>query len=203
MSRRKVLVPVLLAAIASSLAGQQPKSQSKPVISVSGIFTGRSGKPMARARLVLGSVESDEQWQFSRIKLAERVAAAIADQKGRFQFKGVTPGTYTIIYHPSGATMLLPPQISIRGLSAESRSILPMMRNVEVGKSEPLPERAWGQTFTLLKGQIFWSMGANMKIWNATVRWRQQGPYMEVRKGEIWQDRFDEKTEIKFEAWSY
>jgi hypothetical protein len=75
---------------------------------------------------------------------------------------------------------------------------------VEVGKSfEPLAERAWGQTFSLLKGHTFWSMGANMKIWNATVRWHKQGPYLEMRKGVVWLETIDEKSQIKLEAWSY
>jgi hypothetical protein len=205
MSPVRVCLPVLLAAMLSSLAGQQPKSQPKPAaVTAAGVFTGRSGKPMAKARLVLGEVAADGQWRYALIKRVKNVGAAVADEKGRFQFKGVTPGTYTVLYQPTGASMILPVQISIRGLSAEDKSILPLMRDVEIGKSYgPLAERAWGQTFTLLKGHTFWSLGANMKIWNATVRWRQQGPYVEVRKGVIWQERFDEKTEIKLEAWSH
>ena len=203
MSRIHLRVPVLLVAAAFSLAGQPPKSQAQPAVAAAGTFMGRSGKPMAKARLVLGAVAADGQWRYATVKIVNNVAAAVTDAKGRFQFKGVVPGTYTLLYHPTGATMLLPAQISIRGLSAEDRSILPMMRDVEVGKSfEPLAERACGQTFTLLKGHTFWSLGANMKIWNATVRWRQ-GPRMEMRKGVIWQERFDGKAEIKLEAWSY
>jgi hypothetical protein len=209
MSRIWFSLPVLLTVVVSLPAGQQPKSQPKPetkpaaAVTASGVFTGRSGKPMARARLVLGAVAEDGQWEYAWIKLVQNVAAAIADEKGRFQFKGVTPGRYTVVYQPTGAPMILPTQISIRALSAEDKSILPMMKGVEAGKYEPLAERPWGQTFTLLKGHTFWSMGANMKIWNATVRWRQGGAYMEMRKGVIWQERFDDKNEIKLDAWSY
>ena len=195
MIRTSLRLSVLLAAAAFLLPAQ--------TVTAAGVFTGRSGKPMAQARLVLGSVASDEQWRYALIKLVNNVTSAVADEKGRFQFKGVTPGTYTIVYQPAGATMLLPPQISIRALSAEDRSILPGMRDVEAGKSDPFPPRAWGQTFTLLKGHTFWCMGNNMKIWNATVRWQREGLCMEMRKGVIWQDKFDGKTESKLEAWSY
>jgi hypothetical protein len=159
---------------------------------------------MARARLILGRVQNDKDWQYATVRLVPGVADAIADEKGNFQFRGVPPGTYTILYNPTGAALVIPAMISIRSLSAEDRSILPMMRNVEVGKSfEPFAERAWGQTFTLLKGHTFWSMGANMKIWNATARWQKQGPYLEIRKGVIWLEAIDEKSQIKLEAWSY
>ncbi len=195
-------LPALTAVILSTLAGQQP--QGTVPVTVSGAFMGRSGKPMAKARLILGAVESDADFQYARVKLVAKVPDAIVNEKGQFQFRGVPPGTYTILNSPTGAALVLPNLISIRALSAEDRSILPMMRGVEVGKSyEPLAERAWGQAFTLLKGHTFWSMGANMKIWNATARWRQQGPYMEVRKGIIWLERFDDKSQIKLDAWSY
>ena len=204
MSRIWLRLPVLLTSVVSMVAGQQPKPQPKPAVTAAGVFMGRSGKPMANARLVLGQIESEEEWPYARIKLVNNVSAAAVDEKGRFQFKGLTPGKYTVVYHLTGAPMVVPRMISIKGLSAEEKSILPGMRGVEVGKSfQPLAERAWGQTFTLLKGHTFWSMGPFMKIWNATVRWQKQGPYMEMRKGVIWQEQFDDKSQIKLEAWSY
>jgi hypothetical protein len=42
-----------------------------------------------------------------------------------------------------------------------------------------------------------------MKIWNATIRRNPAGPYMEIRRGALWQERLNDKSEIKFEAWSY
>jgi hypothetical protein len=42
-----------------------------------------------------------------------------------------------------------------------------------------------------------------MKIWNATLRRGATGPYLEVRKGWIWQADFKDKAEIKLEAWSF
>jgi hypothetical protein len=42
-----------------------------------------------------------------------------------------------------------------------------------------------------------------MKIWNATVRRGQQGPYMEVRRGALRVDRLDDKSQIKMDAWSF
>ena len=41
--------PLLLAALAALPADSQPKSQPKPGASASGVFVGRSGKPMAKA----------------------------------------------------------------------------------------------------------------------------------------------------------
>jgi len=42
-----------------------------------------------------------------------------------------------------------------------------------------------------------------MKIWNATVRRGQNGPYMEIRRGLIWLQRFEDGSQIRFEAWSF
>jgi hypothetical protein len=67
----------------------------------------------------------------------------------------------------------------------------------------PNPDRVWGKTFTLLKGHTFYAEGANMKIWNATVRWGPQGPYMEMRRGVIFQQQFPSQGPIKLVAWSY
>ena len=204
MSRIWLRLPVLLTSVVSMVAGQQPKPQPKPAVTAAGVFMGRSGKPMANARLVLGEIESEEEWRYARIKLVNNVSAAAVDEKGRFQFKGLTPGRYTVIYHLTGAPMVVPRVISIKVLSAEEKSILPGMRSVEIGKSfQPLAEREWGKTFTLLKGHTFWAMGPFMKIWNATARWQKQGPYLEIRKGAIWQEQFDDKTQIKLEAWGY
>jgi hypothetical protein len=42
-----------------------------------------------------------------------------------------------------------------------------------------------------------------MKIWNATVRFGSEGPYLEVRRGMIVEQRFPDKGPIKLIAWSY
>jgi hypothetical protein len=42
-----------------------------------------------------------------------------------------------------------------------------------------------------------------MKVWNATVRRGQLGPFLELRRGLVWLQDFDDKSEIKFEAWSF
>jgi hypothetical protein len=42
-----------------------------------------------------------------------------------------------------------------------------------------------------------------MKIWNATARWGPQGPYMEMRRGVIFQQQFPGQGPIKLVAWSY
>ena len=42
-----------------------------------------------------------------------------------------------------------------------------------------------------------------MKIWNATLRRGATGPYLEMRKGVIWQADFKDKGQITLEAWSF
>ena len=42
-----------------------------------------------------------------------------------------------------------------------------------------------------------------MKIWNATVRRGATGPYLEMRKGRVWQANFTDKAEVKMDAWSF
>ena len=76
------------------------------------------------------------------------------------------------------------------------------MQRVEIGTSQPLDDRKWG-VFTLLKGHTFWGEGANMKVWNATLRRGSTGPYLEVRRGSIWRGDFNDKAQIKMDAWSF
>jgi hypothetical protein len=42
-----------------------------------------------------------------------------------------------------------------------------------------------------------------MKIWNATLRRGATGPYLEMRKGVIWQGDFKDKGQIALEAWGF
>jgi hypothetical protein len=202
MSLRCVPMFVVLA-VAQSLHGQQPKSQAKPEATASGVFVGRSGKPMAKARLLLAEVIADKEVSHARLKLSSKVAAAVADEQGRFQLKGFTPGSYAIVYQPAGASPVIPIDTYIKPLLAVDKSIAPLLRNMELGKLEPFADRAWGRDLTLLKGHTFWSEGEFMKIWNATVRRGQQGPYMEVRRGALRVDRLDDKSQIKMDAWSF
>jgi hypothetical protein len=168
-----------------------------------GVFAGRSGKPMAKARLVLGKVVSDEDFSFAKVNLVADVSTAVADAEGRFQFKGFAPGTYTIVYQPTGASSVFPVEIPIKTLSATDKSITPLLRRVELGTNEPFSEREWGRRFTLLEGYTLWSEGPTMRIRNATVRHLRTGPYLEMRRSVLWTGQFDDNSEIKFEAWSY
>jgi len=77
------------------------------------------------------------------------------------------------------------------------------MNNIEIGTSEPLAQCSWGNAFTLLKGHLFWGQGSHMRIWNATVRRGATGPYLEMRKGHVWQANFTDKAEVKMDAWSF
>ena len=142
---------------------------------------------MAGARVMLGKVLKDQDVLYAQLKIVDG-AAAVVDGQGRFQLKGFTPDSYALIYQPAGASNVLPAEISIRALLAETSSPMPLLHNVELGKSESYPERVWGKQFTLLKGHTFLSLGANMKIWNATVRRIPSGPHLEIRKGIIRMD---------------
>ncbi len=194
----------LLAVALCADAGQPSKPQSQPRATVSGVFVGRSGKPMAKAHLFLGEVLGDQVLVYSRIKLVAQPPYAIADDKGRFVFPGVAPGKYTIVYQPAGVTAPVLAEFGIKSLAATTRSTLPLLRGIEIGSTgEPLPERRWGQEFTLLKGHVFYGEGADMKIWNATIRKGQAGPFLEVRRGFLWHQELDGKSPINLQAWSY
>jgi len=201
MHRGFQLVPVLLA-VALSLPGQ-PKPQPKPARTAGGVFIGRSGKPMAGARLFLCSVAEDAEVLHAKVRLLAGVPTATADKDGRFQFTGFSPGTYTIVYLPAGSSVLVPNELSIKSLAAYSKSIAPLLRNTELGTGEPYEPRPWGQLYTLMKGHTFRAEGPSMRIWNATIRRGQAGPYLEMRRGAIWLQRLEDKGEIKFSAWSF
>jgi hypothetical protein len=208
------LTPVLLAAAVSLASAQQPKSQAKPqakagavvtppaTATAEGVFVGRSGKPMAKARLFLGEVTGDEDSLYAKVKLPARLPSAVADEQGRFQFKGFPPGKYTIVYQPAGASGLLPAEFNIKALVAVDKSMAPGLRGMELGKNEPLADRAWG-VFTLLKGHTFMADGQFMKIWNATARRNPHGPFVEIRRGLIWMQPLGDKSQLKLEAWSF
>jgi hypothetical protein len=194
---------LLLWAAASFCLGQQAKAPAKGAASAAGVFLGRSGKPMAKARVLLGEIAGDQEVVYAKIKLPPTLPAAVTDDQGRFQFKGFPPGEYTIVYQPAGTPPVVPAEINIKPFLAVTKSIAPLLRGFELGKNEPYPERPWGREFTLLKGHTFFSEGPSMKIWNATVRRGQSGPYMEIRRGLIWIQRLQDGSQIRFEAWSF
>jgi hypothetical protein len=196
----KRLHTLALLAVAGCLLGQQPKSQLKPsTIAASGTFLGKSGKPMAGARLILCQALEDQ----GKIRLLPNVPTATADKLGRFGFHDFDPGRWTIIYLPAGVNAGIPNEIDIGALEAVDKSLAPLLVKYELGTSQAYDARRWGPQFTLLKGHTFWSMGAQMKIWNATVRRGQQGPFLEIRRGRVWLQDLEDKTEIKFVAWSF
>ncbi|MGA2268595.1 MAG: carboxypeptidase-like regulatory domain-containing protein [Bryobacteraceae bacterium] len=196
--RLKWLHTLVLLAVAGCLAGQQPKSQPKPATTANGVFLGKSGNPMAGARLILCQAIEDQ----GKIKLLSNVPTATADSQGRFTFRGFTPGRWTIIYLPAGVDVAISNEIDISALEAVDKSITPLLVRAELGTGKPYDPRPWGP-FTLMKGHTFWSMGAQMKVWNASVRRGQRGPFLELRRGAVWLQNFDDKSEIKFEAWSF
>ena len=192
---------VLTAVLTVACLGQQPKSSNKGDASASGVLVGRSGKPMVNARVFLGKVEDDQDVLQARVKLGG-LPISQTDAQGRFKINGFVPGSYTLLYSLAGGASIAPAEISIRSLQAVTKSILPLMNGVEIGTTQPLDERKWS-IFTLLKGHTFRGEGANMKVWNATLRRGATGPYLEVRRGLIWQGDFSDKGQIKLEAWSF
>jgi len=186
------------------LTGQPANSQPKTGATASGVFVGRSGKPMANTRMILAEVAGDQDVIYAKIKLAVNPPIAVTDDKGQFQFTGFTPGMYAVLYSPAPASKVLPAEINIKALAAVAKSPFPLLRDTQIGDTgTPYPDRVWGRTFTLLKGHTFFAEGANMKIWNATARWGPQGPFMEVRKGVIVQQQFPDQRPIKLVAWGY
>lgn len=202
MSPNWLPLTLLTALVVSPCVAQQKPSTPKANATATGTFVGRSGKPMAKARLFLAEVTGDQDVKYALLKLSQ-VPAAVADDQGRFEFKGFAPGTYAIVYQPAGGSTILPVEISIKPLLAVTRSIAPMLIRFELGKSDPFPERSWGATFALLKGHTFFSEGQYMKIWNATLRRKPAGPHVEVRKGLLWLEPLKDGSRIQFEAWSY
>ena len=192
--RSRCLYLSVLAALAASLCAAQQATAT-------GALVGRSGKPLAKARVMLGAVSGDQEVVYARLKFLS--VASTTDDKGRFQLKGFAPGTYTVVYTTGGGPSVLPVEISIKPLLAITKSTMPLFRGVEIGGGQAYPERLWGRRFTLLKGHTFYSEGEYMKIWNATARFGPQGPYLEIRKGVIWQGRLNDKSDIKLEAWSF
>lgn len=185
------------------LKAQPPKPQPKADAVAGGVFVGRSGKPMAKARLFLGEVAGDEETTYALIRLPDHLPSAVADEEGRFEFKSFPPGKYTIVYQPAGTGGVLPRRFSIKALVAVDSSMAPGLRGIEMGTSEPFAERAWGRTFALLKGHTFMTEGNFMKIWNATLRRNPQGPFLEMRRGLLWMQQLGDKSQIKFEGWGF
>ena len=204
MGPASLRVVALLVTATFVCAGQPAKPQPRAGATASGVFMGRSGKPMATTRLILAEVTGDQEIVYAKIKLAVNPPTAVTDDKGQFQFTSVTPGMYAVLYMPASASKPLPAEINIKALAAVTRSTLPLLRDTQIGDTgPPNPDRLWGRTFTLLKGHTFYAEGPNMKIWNATARWGAQGPYMEVRRGVIVQQQFPATSQIKLVAWSY
>ena len=63
---------------------------------ISGVFVGHSGKPMANTRVILAEVAGDRVVVYAKIKLALNPPIAVTDDKGQFQVTALTPGTYAI-----------------------------------------------------------------------------------------------------------
>ena len=74
---------------------------------------------------------------------------ARTDAQGKFKLSGFVPGNYTIVYYPAGGPSFAPAEISIKALEAVDRSILPLMKDIEIGTTMPLEERKWGRSPSL------------------------------------------------------
>jgi len=197
--RAKWFHTLVIAAATVSLAAGQTKQASNPATTVTGVFVGKSGKPMVSARLILCEVFEDR----GKVKPVAGVQAATTDKAGAFTIKGFNPGRYTLIYLLAGQSGEVPGEIDTTALEATDKSPMPLMGRMELGTDKPNQPRMWGKQYTLMKGHTFMSMGQTMKIWNATARRGWQGPYIELRGGRIWLQDFKDKAQIKFEGWSY
>ncbi len=185
---------ILVLATATVCFPGQPQATT-----ANGVFLGKSGKPMAGARLILCEVLEDQ----GKVRLLSNVPTVTADPQGRFVLRGFQPGRWTMIYLLPGVNSAVPNEIDVSPLEAVDKSILPLMVRVELGTDTPYAARPWTRQFTLLKGHTFWSMGQQMKIWNATVRRGAQGPYLELRRGRLWLENFADKGQLKIDAWSF
>src|SRR5437899_4137295 len=163
-SLRTVALLVMTFVLTDQPANPQPKAGA----AASGVFVGRSGKPMANTRMILAEVTGDQEVIYAKIKLAVNPPIAVTDDKGQFQFRSFIPGMYAVLYSPAPASKVLPAEINIKALAAVAKSPFPLLRDTQIGDTgTPYPDRLWGRTFTLLKGHTFFAEGANMKIWNA------------------------------------
>jgi len=178
-------------------------AQPKPATSASGMFVGRSKAPMAGVRLILCEPQVDPARHQGKLIPVKGVPAAFADAAGKFTFKGFTPGRYSIVYVLPGVDAPLPPELDVSSLDTASKSRTPLLVKVEIGASGPAFQPVMWGDFTLLKGHTFWTLGPTMKVWNATARRGQRGPYIEVRKGVVWQQELQDKTEIRLDAWGF
>ena len=172
---------------------------------LTGQLVGRvSAKPLAGAWVCLGRVTQDQEGKDAKIELTE--FSAVSDGSGRFTLPNVPAGEYTFVYRPApGGPLKGVREINVRDLSRLMRSFMPMLRDTEVGAREPFPDRPWS-AFTLLKGHTLFCIalgGAYMKIWNATVRSGRQGPYLEMRRNQIWKQKMQSNTQLNLQAWSY
>lgn len=184
----------------------EPEVKEDPTpdaVVATGTFVGRSGKPMAGAKLVLGTISGDTQYPDTLVKLARNVNTVTADKEGKFQFKGFEPGKYTVLYLPRGGGSLFPNELRVKVLGGTMDSIAPLLKDAELGKTRPLSERKWGRHFVLLKGHTLFSKGPKMTVWNATVRVNPRGPYLEMREGRVWNTDLEDNSEIELEAWGY
>ena len=195
----KWLHTLVLATATVCLLGKDPIAQPKPATTASGVFLGKSGTPMAGARVILCEALEDR----GLIKLLPNVPTATTDAAGRFTLRSFDPGRYTMIYLPAGVNAAIPNEIDLSALEAADKSPLPLMNRVELLADKPNESRPWSRQCTLMPGHSFWAMGQYRKVWNATVRRGPQGPFLELRRGAIWLQNVNDKSEVKLEGWSY
>ena len=201
--RTGILCFATLAVGACLLSGQRPAPpKSAAAATATGTFVGHAGKPMAGAQIMLATVAGDQDFEYARIRIIPGVQA-VTDAQGRFELKGFQPGNYLWVYQPSASAAVMRADADIKALSAVEKSIVPLLKNYEIGKDKPFPDRTRGRQFTLLKGHTLYSQGEFMKIWNATARRNPGGPYIEVRRGSIWIENLGDKSQLKLDAWSY
>jgi hypothetical protein len=166
--------------------GQEAKPQPKAGVGANGMFVGRSGKPMAKMRLILAEVTGDQELTYAKIRLPTNPPIAITDDKGQFQFTSVTPGTYVVLYAPASSSKVLPAENNIKAFSEGCQVALPVVaRHPDRRDRRAVSDGPGAEHSRVLKGHTFPAEGPNMKIWNASARFGPGGPKGRHRPPEI------------------
>jgi len=189
----------------TSSADETPEAEPDPTPGVnvaSGVLLGRSGTPLADAQLVFGRVIS-EMLKPSSVDLGPAAFRATTDAEGRFRVEGFRPGEFGVVYLPADAIAVIPLEVSVAALGAAAKSFAPLLRDVEMGRDGNYDERPWSNEYTLMAGHTLFNRGELVNVWNATARMGKQGPFVEVRNGELVTVNLEDNCELNIEAWSF
>ena len=215
MRLRAVLFPLLAVVLALSGCQQAPTETSSAeemsaaeadptpgAIVATGVLRGRSGTPLAEAQLVFGEVIR-EMLKPSKVNLGPAAHRVTTDAEGRFRIEGFQPGEFGVVYLPADSVAVIPLEVNVAVLGAAAKSFAPLLRGVEMGRDGDYEERPWSNEYTLLAGHTLYNHGELLNAWNATARLGSQGPFVELRNGELLMVNLEDNCELELEAWSF